>query len=52
MFDLCNAQKFINLNCFFYENINQFKKFKNSTLTSFDKIEKNVKKNRKKNEIL
>ena len=35
---------------FFYKNINQFKKFKNSTLTSFKEIEKkNVKKILKKN---
>ena len=52
MFDLCNVQKFINLNCFFYENINQFKKFKNLTLTLFDEIKKNVKKIEKKNKTL
>ena len=40
MFDLCDAQKPINLNCFFYKNINQFNLFMRQINKNYKVIQK------------
>ena len=40
MFDLCDVQKSINLNCFFYENINQFNLFMRQINKNYEIIQK------------